>query len=70
MKGAIAFTNAHFGAGSGAIYLDDVACTGSETCLLSCPSSPIGVENCGHYEDAGVACAGATVMNSTYKHMK
>ena len=54
--GAIARTNAFFGAGTGAIYLDNVQCNGSEPTLLSCPSNPIGTHNCAHSEDAGVEC--------------
>ena len=48
-----AFTS---GGGSGPIYLDDVACTGSENALLACISSPIGTHNCVHSKDAGVRC--------------
>ena len=51
-----AFTNAYFGAGSGNIWLDDVACTYNDTQLLQCSSSPIGKETCSHSEDAGVEC--------------
>ena len=54
--GAIARTNAFFGAGSGPIGLDNVACAGSETRLIDCPANPIGVHNCVHAEDAGVTC--------------
>ena len=54
--GAIARTNAFFGAGIGAIYLDNVRCNGSEPTLLSCTSNPIGNHNCAHSEDAGVEC--------------
>ena len=56
--GAVAFSFAAFGQGSGAILLDNVACTGTETTLFSCPSNGIGNHNCGHYEDAGVRCQG------------
>lgn len=65
MQGATAFRNAYFGQGSGAIYLDDIDCTGSETNLLSCTSNPIGEHNCDHSEDAGVNCAGTLLLNCT-----
>ena len=34
--------------------MDDVACTGSETNILSCPYNPS--DNCGTSEGAGVVC--------------
>ena len=48
------------GGGSGAIFLDDVACTGNESTLLACISRPIGTNNCVHSEDAGVQCVPGT----------
>lgn len=55
--GASAVTNARLGQGSGAIFLDNVRCDGSESRLFDCPANPIGTHNCGHHEDAGVRCS-------------
>ena len=54
--GAIARSRAYFGQGTGAIVLDQVACTGTELRLVNCSSNPIGVHDCSHFEDAGVTC--------------
>ena len=54
--GATALPFAFHGEGEGPIHLDDVMCTGTETSLISCPYNPI--DNCGHFEDAGVRCQG------------
>uniref|UniRef100_F1N7K7 Macrophage receptor with collagenous structure n=1 Tax=Bos taurus TaxID=9913 RepID=F1N7K7_BOVIN len=45
------------GAGSGNIWLDDVACSGSEWTLWDCNKSSWGSHNCNHNEDAGVNCS-------------
>ena len=54
--GATALPFAFHGEGEGPIHLDDTACTGTETTLISCPYNP--TDNCRHFEDAGVRCQG------------
>ncbi|XP_063966830.1 uncharacterized protein LOC129277690 isoform X10 [Lytechinus pictus] len=51
-----AVPSAGFGQGSGTIVLDDVNCSGDESTLFECANRGLGVNNCGHSEDAGVRC--------------
>ncbi|KAM7394278.1 hypothetical protein PAMP_021091 [Pampus punctatissimus] len=53
---ARAWGQAHFGKGSGRVWLDEVRCTGNELTLDQCPKSSWGEHNCLHSEDAGVSC--------------
>ena len=52
--------SAWFGTGSGQIWLDDVACSGSESSIFYCGHNGWGSHNCGHSEDASVICSGGT----------
>ena len=49
---------ARFGEGTGQIWLDEVACSGSERSVSMCQHSGFGTHNCGHGQDAGVVCSG------------
>ena len=53
---------ARFGAGSGRIWLDDVACVGSESSIVYCRHSGWGIHNCAHSEDASVICSGGMLL--------
>ncbi|XP_077680407.1 antigen WC1.1-like [Eretmochelys imbricata] len=53
-----AHRNAHFGAGSGPIWLDDIACAGTESALWHCRNSGWKINYCVHDWDAGVTCSG------------
>ncbi|XP_045147329.1 deleted in malignant brain tumors 1 protein [Echinops telfairi] len=64
-----ALGKAHFGPGSGDIFLDNLQCAGVERYLGQCAHSGWSEHNCGHHEDAGVICSGnlpsRTVASST-----
>ena len=52
-----AVLRAAFGPGTGPIYLDNLACVGTEQTLTSC-THDTHTADCVHTEDAGVRCSG------------
>lgn len=52
---ATALANAFFGAGSGNIFLDNVACVGDEANISFCVADT-NTADCTHSQDAGVRC--------------
>jgi hypothetical protein len=61
--GAVALTSG-FTNGVGQIWLDQVACVGTETRLIDCRANPLGNHDCSHIEDAGVRCQIGTSLVS------
>ena len=55
-KAIAARPNAHYGQGSGQIWLDDVNCVGTEKSIKMCSHNGWGSHNCHHGEDVSVSC--------------
>lgn len=55
--GAVAFGEAKFGEGIGAIHLTQVQCTGEESNLMQCSASN-ATDSCHHSMDVGIMCSG------------
>ena len=52
------------GQGTGAIWMAGVDCKGNETSLFKCNQSKIGINYCGHDQDAGVICITPGITHS------
>uniref|UniRef100_A0A3B4BQ08 SRCR domain-containing protein n=1 Tax=Pygocentrus nattereri TaxID=42514 RepID=A0A3B4BQ08_PYGNA len=60
-----ALSDAHFGSGSGPIWMDDVDCSGSETTLKNCRAKSWGKHDCDHSKDAGIICSGVRLVGGS-----
>ncbi|KAL0148694.1 hypothetical protein M9458_056021, partial [Cirrhinus mrigala] len=60
-----ALIGAHFGQGSGKIWISFVMCTGSESTLKNCGSLGWGDNNCDHSKDAGVICSDVRLVGDS-----
>ena len=45
-----------YGQGTGPVLAAQVQCVGNETSIFDCPQNGIGMQTCGHSQDAGVTC--------------
>ena len=52
-----AWSSAYYGQGSGPIWIDDVACSGSESHIYDCRHRGWGNNDCTHSKDASVQCS-------------
>ncbi|XP_052084661.1 scavenger receptor cysteine-rich type 1 protein M130-like [Mytilus californianus] len=54
------------GGGTDPVWLDDMACNGTERRIANCRNPGLGTENCGHSEDVGVRCRGEYGVNGNW----
>uniref|UniRef100_A0A803TQV0 Soluble scavenger receptor cysteine-rich domain-containing protein SSC5D n=1 Tax=Anolis carolinensis TaxID=28377 RepID=A0A803TQV0_ANOCA len=57
-KASKALGGAHYGQGSGPIWLENINCTGEEASLKECQKGIWGEHSCSHSQDASVECSG------------
>ena len=60
---------AHFGEGSGAIWLERVNCLGTENNLDECEHTQLPTQDCPHSKDAGVICGKKNIDGKGMPHL-
>jgi len=55
-----------YGAGTGAIWLDNLHCIGNETSIANCSHAGWGEHNCEHREDVSVSCGVSPVQYGNF----
>ena len=65
ISGAVQYSDAYFGEGSGPIHLDQVVCAGTEYNLRDCETGLSNRET-GHSQDVGVKCQTSERNGITY----
>ena len=61
--------HAHYGEGTGPIWLDDLQCVGNESDIFTCVHNGIGDHNCVHNRDASVECSSMLTYIHTMIHI-
>ncbi|KAI5617930.1 deleted in malignant brain tumors 1 protein-like isoform X2, partial [Silurus asotus] len=61
-----ALSDAHFGLGTGPVWMVVGECSGDEETLKSCLSGEWGTEYCSHEDDAGVVCSGVRLVGVSH----
>ena len=62
-KASQAFSGATHGQGTGPIWIDEVACSGSESYIYKCSHRGWGNHDCTHSRDASVQCSSVRLAN-------
>ena len=60
-----ALSKAHFDAGSGPVWMDDVRCSDKDSFLYNCRHRGWGSSSCSHSNDAGVKCTVVRLANGS-----